>query len=247
MSIRVLPCDFEDLPTCSSIQWSACSSNTLWQIHFPNGGTPDLQRWTTYHMQCEFDSPNIHLKKAVDQSASDEEIIGYARWTVKTRDLLDQHALQNAQEGRRDISNSRFLPPDVPEEDSNDECFNRWMPEVLDIRHRYMNGKQVIMLDDLFVLPDHQGRGAGTLLLKNLVDFADERGLPCYLESTPSGHETYTRQGFREIETVEINLEEWRHGSGVNKTAIMYRDERTLQKYQVDRPTAETREDQSAS
>ncbi|KAL8721207.1 MAG: hypothetical protein Q9225_002056 [Loekoesia sp. 1 TL-2023] len=227
MPFQVLPCDYQDLPTCCSIHWSAYASNPLWQKHFPNGGTPDLQRWTTYHMQCEFENPDIHFNKVVDSSDMDKEIIGCTKWTVENGDIVTNkdNTMQNSErDEERSIGNSPFHPPDVPEEDSKEANFSQWMSQVIEIRHKHLDRKRTIVLDDLSVLPDHQRHGAGTLLLKSLVDFADERALPCYLESTPLAYTMYTRQGFRNFDMVEIDLGKGKEGYEPYKAAMMYRE-----------------------
>ncbi|KAL8829455.1 MAG: hypothetical protein Q9170_006163 [Blastenia crenularia] len=229
MPLQVRYCDSQDLPSCSSIHWSALASNPLWQILFPNGGTPELQQWMTYHMQCEFNDPDIHFNKVVHSSAADRKIIGIARWTVEDLSILtEREGVGESEEGKRNTgtSNWSFSPPDVPEEDTNEAFFNQWIPELIESRHKNITGNQTIVLDDLCVLPDYQRQGAGTLLLESLVDFADERGLPCYLQSTPFAYNMYTHHGFRNVDMIEIDLEKWKEGCEMYQVAIMYRDAR---------------------
>jgi hypothetical protein len=42
-------------------------------------------------------------------------------------------------------------------------------------------------------------RGAGSMLVKWGTDQADERGIPCYLESSPEGFGLYNKHGFKEV------------------------------------------------
>ncbi|KAL8758594.1 MAG: hypothetical protein Q9184_003871 [Pyrenodesmia sp. 2 TL-2023] len=229
MSSKVLPCSVEDLTTCSRIQWEASASNPFWQTQFPRGGTSHLQVWTAYHMRREYETSDIHFFKIVDVSAPDK-IVGYAKWTVEGGD-----AERGAGEGRATTGESiaedgttarlaPFDPPDVPEQESRVELFNDWMPELVKKRHQYLVEPQTVVLDDLWILPDHQRRGLGTMLLKCFVDYADKRGWPCYLESTPLALPMYLSQGFREIDGVEINLANCREGYGLYKSAVLYRN-----------------------
>ena len=157
-----------------------------------------------------------------------DKVLGCAKWTVENDDLdtgMDKSVQSSEEEeGKRDVGKLPFHPPDVADEDSNEAFFNDWMPKVLKIRHRYLNKKQAVVLDDLAVLPDHQRQGAGTLLLNRFLDFADGRDLPRYLESTPLAQELYIRHRFQVIDTVEIDLGKWKQGNAVYKSAILYRD-----------------------
>lgn len=53
--------------------------------------------------------------------------------------------------------------------------------------------------------PAYQGNGAGSLLLRWGTDIADDRGLPCFLLSTHSGHKLYSRRGFKDSEALELD------------------------------------------
>lgn len=185
-------------------------------------------------MQCEFGMPDMYFYKAVKTSVSEEEVIGFAKLTVENGDLLtgEDNGKETTQgEEAKTISSSSLSPPEVPEEDSNKAFFNDWFPEIIEIRHKHLAGKRTVMLDDLCVWPNSQRKGVGTLLLKHLLDFADDKGLPCYIESTPFAHKTYIRQGFQEIDAVEINLQRWKHDYGVYRTAILYRGAQEISKH----------------
>ncbi|KAI4206277.1 MAG: hypothetical protein LQ346_001173 [Caloplaca aetnensis] len=167
-------------------------------------------------MRLEIGDPDIHFLKITDASAPDT-ILGYAKWTVEGGNA--KRATK-----REDFAEGPFAPPDVPKEDSNVDIFNGWLPELVRKRHQYLAERHTVVLDDLWISPNHQRQGAGKMLLKCFVNWADERGLRCYLESTPLALPMYWGQGFREVDKVEVNLENWREGYGVYKCAILYRD-----------------------
>ncbi len=52
---------------------------------------------------------------------------------------------------------------------------------------------------DVFVLPDHRGRGLGTELVREAVDLGPHRDLPWHL-GTRDAHDLYRRFGFGEPE-----------------------------------------------
>ncbi|KAL8647932.1 MAG: hypothetical protein Q9210_005270 [Variospora velana] len=231
MPFEVHPCNLEDLPLCTAIQWQALASNPFWQVHFPNGGTQDLQNCMTYHTEYEFNNLDLYVFKAVNTSRPND-ILGYAKWTIEEGNLISgadagktTTGEQTATQHETATDSPSFCPPPVADEDSNDSLFKAWLPEVMDIRRTYLTGTRTIMLDDLCVLPDHQRQGLGTLLLKKFLDFADNRSfLPCYLESTPVAFHMYLHQSFRKVDEVEIDLANWTKGYGMYKTVMMYRD-----------------------
>ncbi len=47
--------------------------------------------------------------------------------------------------------------------------------------------------------PRYQGRGAGTALVRALVDLGNSSSLPVYLESSPGTEKLYYRMGFRRL------------------------------------------------
>lgn len=72
--------------------------------------------------------------------------------------------------------------------------------------------------------PKHQRRGAGRKLLKWGTDLADEsRVLPCYLEASEMGQPLYRSLGFRDVETLDMDLGKW-GGEGIYHHYVMYRE-----------------------
>lgn len=61
----------------------------------------------------------------------------------------------------------------------------------------------------LYTDPKHQGRGAGTLLLKKLIEESEQRGLPAYLDASEAGHTLYIKQGFRDLEELVTDFSPW--------------------------------------
>jgi GNAT superfamily N-acetyltransferase len=65
-----------------------------------------------------------------------------------------------------------------------------------------------ILLDDFYLLPDHQRRGLGTRILRHCLSVADQRGLPMrlrYLKWNPVGS-LYRREGFRQVDETDIHF-----------------------------------------
>lgn len=60
--------------------------------------------------------------------------------------------------------------------------------------------------------PEHERRGAATLLVKWGVEQAINEGIPAYLESTADAEKVYERQGFRPVDKVSMVLKALRGG-----------------------------------
>ncbi|OJJ73354.1 hypothetical protein ASPBRDRAFT_41024 [Aspergillus brasiliensis CBS 101740] len=59
-------------------------------------------------------------------------------------------------------------------------------------------------LDMLGTLPQFNGRGIGSRLLRWGLDRADEKGVPTFLASTPAGRPLYEKYGFEAVEEYEV-------------------------------------------
>ena len=60
----------------------------------------------------------------------------------------------------------------------------------------------------------------------NIADKPDP--LPCYLEASAVGHPLYQRQGFEEIETMDIDMGKW-GGEGIHHHYVMIRPAKKTQ------------------
>lgn len=68
--------------------------------------------------------------------------------------------------------------------------------------------------------PDHQHRGAATMLMKELVAEADALGLEMYCEATRTGHPLYEKYGFVVVKTLVFDPAE-HGGQGLVETQMV--------------------------
>ena len=66
-----------------------------------------------------------------------------------------------------------------------------------------------LVLDILASDPNHQRRGAATLLIKWGIDKANTMGLPAHLEASESSKEFYERRGFKKVGQIKIDLNQY--------------------------------------
>ncbi|KAI1412607.1 acyl-CoA N-acyltransferase [Hypoxylon sp. FL1857] len=76
-------------------------------------------------------------------------------------------------------------------------------------RVRIMEDRPYVYLSLLHTDPKRQGRGAGGMLVRRIIEEAQKLGLVVYLSASPAGHELYKKCGFRDVETLSINMSKW--------------------------------------
>lgn len=84
-------------------------------------------------------------------------------------------------------------------------------PACLNLSDRFLRGSERrrangLSADLSFVCidPAYQGRGAGKLLSKSVLDLAEKDGLPVYLESTDVAVRMYEKLRFRRVDKFEM-------------------------------------------
>ncbi|KAF1848615.1 acyl-CoA N-acyltransferase [Cucurbitaria berberidis CBS 394.84] len=82
------------------------------------------------------------------------------------------------------------------------DLFNSNKREILGTRPYYV-------LDTLVTLPQHERRGAGSMLVRWGCDRADEAGVEAYLEASLMGAPMYGKHGFEPVKEVELELTKW--------------------------------------
>jgi GNAT superfamily N-acetyltransferase len=59
------------------------------------------------------------------------------------------------------------------------------------------------------ILPQHQGKGLGTKIMKFCADIADKDGLPIYLTAFPGARDMYLKLGYKDIANFDMDLNEY--------------------------------------
>ena len=71
------------------------------------------------------------------------------------------------------------------------------------------------MLSLLATHPDHERRGAASMLIRWAFERADAQDVPCYVDSSPTGHALYVRSGFRDVGQMSVDLDKYESGQGL--------------------------------
>ncbi|ETS85043.1 hypothetical protein PFICI_03068 [Pestalotiopsis fici W106-1] len=76
--------------------------------------------------------------------------------------------------------------------------------------------------------PKYHRRGAAKALIVPMLELADSHGITAYLEATPAGKPVYEKLGFRQVDSLDFNLQELTKGNldGWYRLSIMTREPR---------------------
>ena len=213
-----------DIERMIEVMYRAMSEDPWDRIMFPttpepNNRTNSITRWKN-EMHT---NPTQWLMKVVDTDLN--EIIAFARWNIFRQERPESE--WKKQEKRQ------------WDEGTNVEAANAFMYAIIEKRQRVMGGKAhcrkenragrqcrlltcFTVLGMLMTHPEHHRRGAGKMLVQQGTAFADDAGLPCYLEGSPAGHRLYLNMGFKDVETLDMDMSKF-GSEGIHPHYVMIR------------------------
>ena len=130
------------------------------------------------------------------------EIIAGARWrNVEPEDKsMSDKTVEEVDEG---------LKRTEPYDESDPELFYALHDLFSENKRRILERRPHYVLDTLVTLPNHERRGAGSMLVNWGTERADEAGIEAYLEASPMGAPMYARHGFEPIKRVGLDLRKY--------------------------------------
>lgn len=211
MSLTVVPIVSADLPSLPPIQFAAyAASSSIHPFLHPNGTTPQALSAVLHSYTAAFSDPSVALLKVVDTSAQNPAApIALAKWHFYPTPRAPTSSSAPEDPGPEDTTSNAALAA----------LFFGGMNAASD---KVIAGRAHARLGTVVVLPEQQGRGAGSMLVRWGCEKADAMGLECFLEASPAGKALYERAGFRAVEEFVVDLGEW-GGSGLHTTWIMSR------------------------
>lgn len=138
----------------------------------------------------------IYLK-CVDISTG--KMIAGARWRhIKPKD-------ENAFERSWEEVEEGFEVPE-PYDESDPELFRSLYTLFNETKRELLGQRPYYSLDTLVTLPQHERRGAGSMLVRWGCELADKAGVEAYVEASLMGAPMYARHGFVAARELELDL-----------------------------------------
>ncbi|KAF2446366.1 acyl-CoA N-acyltransferase [Karstenula rhodostoma CBS 690.94] len=163
--------------------------------------------------------------KCVDVATG--EMIAGARWRyAKPKE-------EGARERTWDEVEAGFTVPE-PYEESDPELFRSLFHLLNTNKREILGNRPYYTLITCAVLPQHERRGAGTMLVQWGCDRADEAGVEAYIEASLMGVPVYERLGFKPVKRIELNTKDF--GAKENEAFIVMI--RPAKAERMDLPTA---------
>ncbi|KAK0628952.1 hypothetical protein B0T17DRAFT_488944 [Bombardia bombarda] len=203
-----------DAPRIARIHLAAMDTNPLLHAQFP---TPSsllaledfLTAETADALSSSPSSPSSSSGVLVARDPETGVVAGFAKWdatttTVKKKTKLEEGELRYAEGCRREFLDGYAALA----EEAKKRSFGHATP--------------CYQLNFVCTDPAYQGRGAGSLLTRTVLDMAAAEGLPVYLESTMVAVPLYEKLGFRAIDGFEMGIP--RRGSSSDELSETYRE-----------------------
>ena len=156
--------------------------------------------------------PTARIVKAFDPVTG--QIVAVGHWHFYLSPSTDAHV----------------FPPFRYPPDGNPKLGAHFFGSLLRTQEEHMSGQVYIFMRLLVVLPQYQGKGIGTRLLRWGLEQADQLGVKVWIDASPAGLGLYKKLGWKEFSTLEIDLKEWGGKEGeVDVTVSLIREPRKVE------------------
>ncbi|KAE8349876.1 acyl-CoA N-acyltransferase [Aspergillus coremiiformis] len=172
-TLRLEEITLDDIPQMTEV-WFRAFGTPHNLILFPD--TPGVRAWWDETNRHDLlNRPYQKFIKVVD-SAKPSCIVAYGKWDLEP-----------------DQCGERYPPW---HEESNSEICSEFFGGIENQRRNVMQGRRHYYFDMLATNPDHQRRGAASLLVQWGCDLADRNGAAIYIASSQEGLGLYRKFGF---------------------------------------------------
>ena len=193
-AISLLPASEHDIPSLIRIHMAGFAFDPSAQLMFK-----DKEEWETVlldMLKAQLSDPKFAVIKATSKVTGN--VLGWqaCRFLRKDDDLESKGAVAKVEDMKDDTNNLRAVLRE----------------HSVRIQKDWMANKKYIHFDTLVVDPAAQGHGIGTVLVRWVMDKADESGIYCWLQSSPVAHGIYVKAGFKDVDSFEVDLKEFAPG-----------------------------------
>ncbi|PTB65258.1 acyl-CoA N-acyltransferase [Trichoderma citrinoviride] len=206
MAIVIRKATEQDIPHIAALAGRAFHPTTDWltrqifPLHLQPNNIPDGEAalpWRISRKTAILRSPNTASIVAIDTSAPDNQIVGFALWDLPAGDeeTKQQQQMVTAAEAELPAAVTDLKAYAELQAILKEDCRATFGDREL---------KDVWHLDFIGVDPKHQRKGIGKALLSWGVEQATKAGRDCYLMATPQGRPLYEAAGFEVVRPLDM-------------------------------------------
>ncbi|KAH6660108.1 putative GNAT family acetyltransferase [Truncatella angustata] len=192
MPLELQPATEADIHRGVEIEGIAYGPSPFSAILFPGPMPADAKdvRAEVLTKQLHEDSTTRwHKIVDTDLPEGEEQMIAWSKWHVYTK--------------KPELTPREFGPG------CNVEACEMLFGGIQKQRIRILGDRHYVYLHMLQTDPKHKRRGAGSLLIKKVLEEAQKLGIIAYLESSEAGHSLYASLGFKDVELMELDMSKW--------------------------------------
>ena len=209
MGFEIRPCVLSDAPSLAQVHYEVFSKPPIYRVIYaaiePAEVLAKYEKGFYEGLESQSNSSpsstrTVEYVKAIDSVSGD--IAAYAVWV-----LLPQ--------GYDPAEDPQATVTGLPE--GCNEAVALKFKLVIAVNRQEHDGRRGphYLIALLGTHPLYERRGAATQLIKWGCERADVEGLPCFVDSSITGHPLYRKLGFRDVGSMEVDLDQYEGGEGL--------------------------------
>lgn len=203
MALKLTFATEKDASRIADIHMAAFATNAMLVAQFPTSAIQDGLR-DSIALKALDDIRDPHtIVLLVQDSEMEDKIISFAKWSLPSS-TADNEA------------------PWIWPEGTRLDVLDQWTQKVEVTKSKVLGDEPCYRLDFIATDPDHERRGAATMLIKWVLDRCNKDKASAYLESTPVACTLYTRLRFKPEGEISMTLPD---GSVYEEVGFLFRPE----------------------
>ncbi|RAO68999.1 uncharacterized protein BHQ10_005011 [Talaromyces amestolkiae] len=219
MPVKLRLAEDSDIPRIAESALAAFESDPLHMAMLPREHTNHIMEWYQGRLRSALSDPNMRSIVAVDsrQDADGvkEIIAGYSRWLLPSKSSEANNAVENER------------PAAAFPELANKPLVDFYLQQSDDKRGKQMDKSRDVVLYVLATDPAYQGQGIGRMMLEwgintaaTLAESGQNTKPRILLEATPLAYPIYKKFGWKDYESITIDLKQYGIANGTEHTTV---------------------------